>query len=69
MWKFVKNALFGGLGVLLPILLLIIVLKEFVELLIGLATPIADLFIAMADAAGVGVSSFGQDGTQPLDLS
>ena len=43
MWKFVKNALFGGLGVLLPILLLIIVLKEFVELLIGLATPIADL--------------------------
>ena len=43
MWKFFKNALFGGLGVLLPILLLIIVLKEFVELLIGLATPIADL--------------------------
>ena len=44
MWKFFKNALFGGLGVLLPFLLLIIVLKEFVELLIGLATPIADLF-------------------------
>jgi len=44
MWKFLKTALFGGLGVLLPILLLIIVLKEFVELLIGLATPIADLF-------------------------
>lgn len=36
---------------------------------LGQETPIADLFIAMADAAGVGVSSFGQDGTQPLDLS
>lgn len=43
MWRFLKTALFGGLGILLPILLLIIVLKEFVELLIGLATPIADL--------------------------
>jgi len=43
MWKFFKKALFGGLGILLPILLLVIVLKEFVELLIGLATPIADL--------------------------
>jgi len=43
MWNFLKKALFGGLGILLPILLLIIVLKEFVELLIGLATPIADL--------------------------
>ena len=31
--------------------------------------PIADLFIAMADAAGVRLPSFGQDGTQPLDLS
>ncbi len=43
MWRFLKTALFGGLGVLLPILLLIIVLKEIVELLVGLATPIADL--------------------------
>ena len=43
MWRFLKTALFGGLGILLPILLLVIVLKEFVELLIGLATPIADL--------------------------
>lgn len=43
MWKFLKTALFGGLGILLPLLLLVIVLKEFVELLIGLATPIADL--------------------------
>ncbi len=31
--------------------------------------PMADLFIAMADTAGVSVSSFGQDGTQPLDLT
>lgn len=36
---------------------------------LGQETPIADLFIAMADAAGVAVPSFGQDGTQPLDLS
>jgi len=43
MWGFLKRALFGGLGILLPLLLLVIVLKEFVELLIGLATPIADL--------------------------
>jgi uncharacterized membrane protein len=43
MWKFFKSSLFRGLGILLPILLLVIVLKELVELLIALATPIADL--------------------------
>jgi hypothetical protein len=31
--------------------------------------PIADLFIAMAELAGVTVGTFGQDGTGPLDLS
>jgi uncharacterized membrane protein len=43
MWKFVKTTLFGGLGILLPLLLFVILIKEFIELLIGLATPIADL--------------------------
>jgi len=35
---------------------------------LGVETPIADLYIAMAEAAGVTVSSFGQDGTAALDL-
>ena len=35
---------------------------------LGEETPIADLYIAMAAAAGVSVASFGQDGTQPLPL-
>ena len=43
MFKFLKSAIFKGLLILLPILFLIIILKEFVGLIIGLATPIADL--------------------------
>jgi hypothetical protein len=31
--------------------------------------PIANLYIAMAEAAGVAMGPFGQDGTGPLDLS
>jgi uncharacterized membrane protein len=44
MLKFLKSAVLNGLMILLPVLFLIIVLKEFLELIIGLATPIADLF-------------------------
>ncbi|MEH6581286.1 MAG: hypothetical protein V7754_05065 [Halioglobus sp.] len=44
MLKFFKSAVFNGLLILLPVLFLIIILKEFAGLLIGLATPIADLF-------------------------
>jgi uncharacterized membrane protein len=44
MFRFFKTAIFSGLLILLPILFLIIILKEFAELFIGLATPIADLF-------------------------
>jgi uncharacterized membrane protein len=44
MLRFFKATLFNGLLILLPILFLIIILKEFIELIIGLATPIADLF-------------------------
>ena len=43
MLKFLKSAVLNGLMILLPVLFLIIVLKEFLELIIGLATPIADL--------------------------
>ncbi len=43
MFQLLKSALFRGLLILLPILFLIIILKEFVALIIGLATPIADL--------------------------
>lgn len=42
-WKFVKRVWFRGLVILLPLLFLIIILREFIELMIGLATPIADL--------------------------
>jgi len=44
MLRFLKSAIFNGLLILLPILFLIIVIKEFFDLIIGLATPIADLF-------------------------
>jgi uncharacterized membrane protein len=44
MFKFLKSTLSSGLLILLPILFLIIVIKEFLGLIIGLATPIADLF-------------------------
>lgn len=35
----------------------------------GSEQPIANLYIAMAEAAGVAMGPFGQDGTGPLDLS
>ena len=44
MLKFLKTAIFTGLLILLPVLFLIIIIKEFLGLIIGLATPIADLF-------------------------
>jgi uncharacterized membrane protein len=43
MFKFLKTAVFNGLLIILPVLFLVIILKEFFELIIGLATPIADL--------------------------
>jgi uncharacterized membrane protein len=43
MFKFFKTAIFNGLLIILPVLFLVIILKEFIELIIGLATPIADL--------------------------
>ncbi len=32
------------------------------------ATPIANLYLSLLDAAGVSATSFGNDGTTPLDL-
>lgn len=43
---FLKLTAQGGLLVLLPILLFVFLLMEMVELVVGLATPIADLFPA-----------------------
>jgi uncharacterized membrane protein len=41
---FFKNAVLGGFFVLLPIVLLYLVIDEMLELVVVLATPIADLF-------------------------
>ncbi len=42
--KFLKTTALGGLFVLLPLLLLYLALSEAVELVVAIATPIADLF-------------------------
>ena len=41
---FLKTTVIGGLFVLLPVLLLYMLLTEALQLVVGLATPIADLF-------------------------
>jgi uncharacterized membrane protein len=41
---FLKTTAFGGLFVLLPILLLYLLVAEALDLIVALATPIADLF-------------------------
>jgi uncharacterized membrane protein len=42
--EFLKTTALGGLFVLLPLLLLFLLLAEVMELLVGIATPIVDLF-------------------------
>ena len=44
MISFLKSALVNGLAILLPLVLVYIGIKEIFELLVGLATPIAELF-------------------------
>lgn len=44
--SFLKLTALGGLLILLPILLFILLLMEIVQLIVGLATPIAELFPA-----------------------
>ena len=42
--EFLKTSIVGGLFVLLPLLLLYMLLAELLQLVVALATPIADLF-------------------------
>ncbi len=42
--EFLKTSIVGGVLVLLPLLLLYLLLAELLELVVALATPIADLF-------------------------
>ena len=44
MFSFIKNLLFKGLLILIPIVVLFITLRELLELMVAMATPIADLF-------------------------
>jgi len=44
--EFLKTSLIGGLFVLLPLILFYLLLAEMLELVVALATPIADLFPA-----------------------
>lgn len=44
MLNFLKNALVRGLIVLIPVVILFVTIRELMGLMVGLATPIADLF-------------------------
>ncbi len=44
MMNFFKSALVNGLVILLPVILVFLALREIFEMLVGIATPIADLF-------------------------
>ena len=43
MFRFLKNALFRGLIILIPAVLIYLTIRELVEIMIQIATPIADL--------------------------
>ena len=42
--QFLKKTILGGLVIVLPVLLFILLLREIMDLLVGVATPIANLF-------------------------
>jgi uncharacterized membrane protein len=44
MFKFLKSAVINGLVVLIPLVLVFLAIREIIELMISVATPIADLF-------------------------
>jgi uncharacterized membrane protein len=44
MFNFFKSALVNGLVILLPVVLVFLAIREIFEMLVGIATPIADLF-------------------------
>jgi len=46
MFNFFKSALINGLVILLPVVLVFLAIKELLAMLVGIATPIADLFPA-----------------------
>ena len=43
MFGFLKNALFRGLVILIPAVLIYLTIRELFEAMVSLATPIADL--------------------------
>ena len=44
MFRYIKNAFFRGLVILIPVVLVYITIRELVQIMIEFATPIADLF-------------------------
>lgn len=46
MFAFLKNSLIRGLVILIPIVVLYVTLRELLQIMVGFATPIADLFPA-----------------------
>jgi len=46
MFKFLKSAIVNGLVILIPLVLLFLAIKEIFSMMVGIATPIADLFPA-----------------------
>ena len=44
MFNFLKNSLVRGLVILIPLVILFVTFRELLEIMVGLATPIADLF-------------------------
>lgn len=44
MFKFLKNAFLRGLVILIPVVLVYLTLRELLEVMIAIATPIADMF-------------------------
>ena len=44
MFDFLKNAFVRGLVILIPIVILYVTIRELLEIMIGMATPIAELF-------------------------
>lgn len=44
MFNFLKNALVRGLVILIPLVILYVTFRELLEIMVGIATPIADLF-------------------------
>ena len=44
MFKFVKNAIFKGLIIMIPLVVVLLTIRELFDMMIQFATPLADLF-------------------------